>query len=72
MEKVGKLGLYSGGAIGQNSSEFKQEMKQEIGAVVVRIDLVREDLHEAMGEARQFSVEHGEKRQQDQSEEFRE
>ena len=48
------------------------ELKQEIGAVAARMDLMREGLQAAVGEARQFTVEHGEKLRQDLSEELRE
>ena len=54
----------------QGFSEIRQELKQEIGAVAVRMDLMREGFQAAVGEARQFTVEHGEKLRQDLSQEL--
>ena len=50
--------------------KMAQELKQEIGAVAVRMDLMREGFQAAVGEARQFTVEHGEKLRQDLSQEL--
>ncbi|MPC68315.1 hypothetical protein E2C01_062514 [Portunus trituberculatus] len=35
-----------------------REIKQEMSAVVVQMDLMREEMRAAVGEARQFTLEH--------------
>ncbi|XP_045137482.1 uncharacterized protein LOC123519898 [Portunus trituberculatus] len=57
------------------SSEIKQEasdIKQETSAIVMRMDLMREEMLTAIGEARQFTVEHSKRLRQDLTEEFKE
>ncbi|MPC50189.1 hypothetical protein E2C01_044012 [Portunus trituberculatus] len=66
----------------QESSEIKQEMgeikreisenKQETSAIVMQMDLMREEMLAAVWEARQFTVEHGKRLHQDLTEEFKE
>ncbi|MPC93315.1 hypothetical protein E2C01_088439 [Portunus trituberculatus] len=59
------------------SCDLKQEMseiKQETSAVGMRTDLMREEMLmlTAVGEAKQFTVEHSKRLRQDLTEEFRE
>ena len=53
----------------QERKQELSELKQEMGAVAARKDLMREGLQAAVGEARQFTVEHDEKLWQDLSRE---
>ncbi|MPC64475.1 hypothetical protein E2C01_058592 [Portunus trituberculatus] len=57
--------------IKQETSEIS-EIKQERSAVVMRMYLMREEMLSAVGEAKQFTVEHGKRLRQDLTEEFRE
>ncbi|MPC60214.1 hypothetical protein E2C01_054253 [Portunus trituberculatus] len=49
-----------------------REIKQDISAVVVQMGLVQKKMQAAVGEARQFTLEHDKRLQQDLSKEFKE
>ncbi|MPC81660.1 hypothetical protein E2C01_076288 [Portunus trituberculatus] len=52
--------------------KMSSEMKKETSAVVIRMDLKREEMVTAVGEVKQFTVEHSKRLRQDLMEEFRE
>ncbi|MPC63330.1 hypothetical protein E2C01_057428 [Portunus trituberculatus] len=59
----------------QELSEIKREIsenKQETSAAGMQMDLMREEMLTAVGEAKQFTVEHSKRLRQDLTEEFRE